>query len=199
MTRAPRGTVVPHREGQRPTVGARRANRPAVRVRPFVAALLAVPPLLLPAGRCLAQTEEPARPATAGRLEAVVRDLEPDQRLRLQLSGTGQRLEGRYLGPDDDGSLRLTSGERVVRAPLVEIDGLWTRGRSTVKGAAIGGIAGLVGGALYGAAISEVTCAESSCTTLGLMAAVGGLGAAGGAAVGALVGLAIPSWKLRFP
>ncbi len=52
---------------------------------------------------------------------------------------------------------------------------------------------------LYGAAISEVTCAESSCTTLGLMAAVGGLGAAGGAAVGALVGLAIPRWKQRFP
>jgi len=46
---------------------------------------------------------------------------------------------------------------------------------------------------------ASVTCAESSCTTLGLAAAVGGIGAAGGAGVGALVGLAIPSWKLRFP
>jgi hypothetical protein len=54
-------------------------------------------------------------------------------------------------------------------------------------------------GATYGALISDVTCAESSCTTLGLAAAVGGIGAAGGAAVGALVGLAVPSWKLRFP
>jgi ABC-type branched-subunit amino acid transport system permease subunit len=47
--------------------------------------------------------------------------------------------------------------------------------------------------------ISEVTCAESSCTTLGLVAALGGLGAASGAVLGALVGLAIPRWRLRFP
>ncbi|MEJ2343120.1 MAG: hypothetical protein P8Y10_13080 [Gemmatimonadales bacterium] len=65
--------------------------------------------------------------------------------------------------------------------------------------AVIGGVGGLVIGATYGALISDVTCAESSCTTLGLAAAVGGIGAAGGAAVGALVGLAVPSWKLRFP
>jgi hypothetical protein len=160
---------------------------------------LAVAALVLPGGRCVAQTEEGPEPGDTHRLQVVTQQLKPDERLRLQMAGEGLRLEGRYLGADDDDGLRLTSGERVVRAPLVEIDRLWTRGRSTVKGAAIGGIAGLVGGVLYGAAISEVTCAESSCTTLGLMAAVGGLGAAGGAAVGALVGLAIPSWKLRFP
>lgn len=166
--------------------------------RPFLTGCLAAAALVLPGGRSVAQ-EEGSEPGDTDRLQVVTQQLKPDERLRLQMAGEGLRLEGRYLGSDEDGSLRLTSGERVVRAPLVEIDRLWTRGRSTVKGAAIGGIAGLVGGMLYGAAISEVTCAESSCTTLGLMAAVGGLGAAGGAAVGALVGLAIPSWKLRFP
>ncbi len=167
--------------------------------RPFLTGCLAAAALVLPGGRCVAQTEGGPEPGDTHRLQVVTQQLKPDERLRLQMAGEGLRLEGRYLGADDDGGLQLTSGERVVRAPLPEIDRLWTRGRSTVKGAAIGGIAGLVGGVLYGAAISEVTCAESSCTTLGLMAAVGGLGAAGGAAMGALVGLAIPSWKLRFP
>ncbi len=108
------------------------------------------------------------------------------------------RLEGRYAGTADAG-LALSTDSGIVHARLDEIDRLWTQGRSTAKGALIGGVAGLVIGATYGALISEVTCAESSCTTLGLAAAVGGVGAAGGAAVGALVGLAIPSWKLRFP
>ena len=107
-------------------------------------------------------------------------------------------MEGRYLGMED-GSLLLGTGARGVSMPSAEIGRLWTRGRSTAQGALIGGGAGLVLGAVYGALISEVTCAESSCTTLGLVAAAGGLGAANGAALGALVGLVIPRWRLRFP
>ena len=99
----------------------------------------------------------------------------------------------------ESGSLVLAGGPQEVAVPYVEVERLWTRSRSTGQGAWIGALGGLVIGAVYGVAISEVTCAESSCTTLGVATAMAGLGAAGGAGLGALVGLAIPRWKLRFP
>jgi hypothetical protein len=131
-------------------------------------------------------------------IRLVVSQLEPDSRLRLEVSGSEEQLDGRFLR-GDDGSLVLHTGVDELSAPFEEIERLWTRGRSAGQGAWIGAIGGLVLGVAYGVAISEVTCAESSCTTLGLAAATGGVGAAGGAALGALVGLAIPRWKLRFP
>ena len=154
--------------------------------------------MLLQVGWLGAQTNDGLDAPEPQRLEGVLEQVSPDQRLRLEAGAPGVRLEGRYAGTVD-GRLALVTDGGVVHTRLGEIDRLWTRGRSTAKGALIGGVAGLVIGAIYGALISEVTCAESSCTTLGLAAAVGGIGAAGGAAVGALVGLAIPSWKLRFP
>jgi hypothetical protein len=160
--------------------------------------LLATVSMLVQAGRLSAQTNDGLDAPEPQRLEIVLEQIPPDQRLRLEAGAPGVRLEGRYAGTADAG-LALVTDDGVVHRRLGEIDRLWTRGRSTAKGALIGGVAGLVIGATYGALISEVTCAESSCTTLGLAAAVGGIGAAGGAAVGALVGLAIPSWKLRFP
>jgi len=161
-------------------------------------ALLATASMFLPVERADAQTNEESGPPDPQRLQAVLEQIAPDQRLRLEAGTPGLRLEGRYAGTAD-ARLALVTDGGVVHARLGEIDRLWTRGRSTAKGALIGGVGGLVIGATYGALISGVTCAESSCTTLGLAAAVGGIGAAGGAAVGALVGLAIPSWKLRFP
>ena len=155
--------------------------------------------MLAQVGRLGAQTNEgPGATPEQKRLTAVIALIAPDQRLRLETGAPGIRLEGRYAGAAE-GRLALLTDEGVVDARLGEISRLWTRGRSTAKGALVGGVGGLVIGATYGALISGVTCAESSCTTLGLAAAVGGIGAAGGAAVGALVGLAIPSWKLRFP
>jgi hypothetical protein len=160
--------------------------------------LLATVSMLIQVGRLSAQTDEAPGAPEPQRLEGVLEQVSPDQRLRLEAGAPGVRLEGRYAGTAD-GRLSLVTDGGVVHTRIGEIDRLWTRGRSTAKGALIGGVAGLVIGATYGALISEVTCAESSCTTLGLAAAAGGIGAAGGAAVGALVGLAIPSWKLRFP
>ncbi len=163
--------------------------------------LLAAVPVLLPTV-LLAQTPEgwrdSSQEAGGARLQAVLGRLAPDQRLRIETGDGGATVEGRYLGMED-GSLLLETGARGVRMPSAEIRRLWTRGRSTAQGALVGGGAGLVLGAVYGALISEVTCAESSCTTLGLVAAAGGLGAATGAALGALVGLAVPRWRLRFP
>ena len=154
--------------------------------------------MLVQVGWLGAQANEAPGAPESLRLEGVLEQVSPDQRLRLEAGAPGVRLEGRYAGTAEAGLALVTDGG-VVHTRLGEIDRLWTRGRSTAKGALIGGVGGLVIGAIYGALISDVTCAESSCTTLGLAAAVGGIGAAGGAAVGALVGLAIPSWKLRFP
>jgi hypothetical protein len=153
---------------------------------------------LVAADRVGAQATEEGRAAEPDRLEAVLQRLHSDQLIRLEVGAPGLRLEGRYAGTAD-ARLSLLTHDGIARTRLGEIDQLWTQGRSTAKGALIGGVAGLVIGAVYGALISEVTCAESSCTALGLAAAFGGIGAAGGAGVGALVGLAIPSWKLRFP
>lgn len=145
-----------------------------------------------------AQTAEVQEGAGPEHLAAVLEQVSFDQRLRLETGVPALRLEGRY-GGTDDGKLALRTDEGVVHTRLGEIDRLWTRGRSTAKGALIGGAAGLVIGATYGALISGVACAETSCTALGLAAAGGGIGVAGGAAIGALVGLALPAWKLRFP
>lgn len=175
-----------------------RRSAGGTRARWAASVLPAMVSMLVQVGWMGAQTNEPPGAPESLRLEGVLEQISPDQRLRLEAGAPGVRLEGRYAGTTD-GRLALVTDGGVVHTRLGEIDRLWTRGRSTAKGALIGGVAGLVIGATYGALISGVTCAESSCTTLGLAAAVGGIGAAGGAAVGALVGLAIPSWKLRFP
>lgn len=132
------------------------------------------------------------------RVRSVISQLEPDSRLRLETASSEARLEGRFVR-SDSGSVVFRAGVDEVVAPLGDIERLWTRGRAVGQGAWFGAIGGLVIGVVYGVAISEVTCAESSCTTLGLAAATGGVGAVGGAALGALIGLAIPRWKLRFP
>jgi hypothetical protein len=176
----------------------RRRSAGGTRARWAARVLLATVSMLVQVGWLGAQTNEPPGAPESLRLEGVLEQIPPDERLRLEAGAPGVRLEGRYAGTAD-GRLALVTDGGMVHTRLGEIDRLWTRGRSTGKGALIGGVAGLVIGATYGALISEVTCAESSCTTLGLAAAVGGIGAAGGAAVGALVGFALPSWKLRFP
>ncbi len=163
--------------------------------------LLAAVSVLIPTvllGQAPEGSRESSQEAGSARLQAVLEQLIPDQRLRIETGDGEATVEGRYSAMED-GSLLLRTGASSVGVPTAEIERLWTRGRSTAQGALIGGGAGLVLGAVYGALISEVTCAESSCTTLGLPAAAGGLGAAGGAALGALVGLVVPRWKLRFP
>lgn len=178
---------------------ASRERQGVARMRALGAASLLVA-LLGPA--CLTgQTADPNAPgssADTSRLGPAIRQIEPDDRLRVRLTGAAADVEGRFAGAEGE-TLVLAGGLQQISVPYAEIDGLWTRGRSTVQGMWIGALGGLVIGAVYGAAISEATCAESSCTTLGLAAATAGLGAAGGAALGALIGLAIPRWKQRFP
>jgi hypothetical protein len=79
------------------------------------------------------------------------------------------------------------------------IDAIWTRGRQTWLGAAIGGGIGAILGGLTGSVASglcEYECGDSSDFE---NAVIGGLimGAAGGL-LGALVGTAFPRWSLRY-
>jgi hypothetical protein len=79
------------------------------------------------------------------------------------------------------------------------IDAVWTRGRQTWLGAAIGGGAGMIFGGLFGyvaPGLCEYECGDSSDAENILVGAL--LGGAAGALVGGLIGTAFPRWSLKF-
>ena len=129
----------------------------------------------------------------------VLQRLEAGQRLRVELAE--RRHEGRLVGFHAD-SVVIGSGAAgaYVTVPVGELGRLWTRGNSAGTGALVGGGAGLLVGGLFGAWLGTFACSETSedCALEGALA-VGGLGLAGGAGVGALVGLVIPRWVQRWP
>lgn len=77
------------------------------------------------------------------------------------------------------------------------IDAVWTRGRQTWLGAAIGGGAGVILGGLamwFGSGLCEYNCdSDAGDYALGTL-----LFGGAGAIVGALVGTAFPKWSLRY-
>jgi hypothetical protein len=134
--------------------------------------------------------------------------------LLLEL-GTGDRI--RVLAPPDsmlegrvesvyvqslvlDLDVPASSGDIGLQwtTEMEAIDAVWTRGRQTWLGAAIGAGAGLViGGLTIGVAsgLCEYECGDSSAGDYVL----GGLLFGGaGALVGALVGSAFPRWSLQY-
>ncbi len=82
---------------------------------------------------------------------------------------------------------------------MESIDAVWTRGRQTWLGAAIGGGVGAILGGRVGsvaAGLCEYECGDNSDFENAL---VGGLlGAAAGGLLGALIGTAFPRWSLKF-
>lgn len=135
-----------------------------------------------------------ARPGPATALEK----LEAGQRLRVELV-QGRREEGRFRGLAGD-SLVLGDGRQVTFS-IDELEGIWTRGNSVKAGALIGGGVGLAVGVVVGAWLGDFACAESrdeNCSFAAALA-VGGLGAAGGAGLGAVTGLLVPRWQRRWP
>ena len=112
-----------------------------------------------------------------------------------QASHVAGRNEGRLLqrGPDH---VVLSADPQPLRVAATTIDTLWTRGNAGVTGAIVGGL--LLGtlGAALGAAYPE----ESTDATRGeVMPLAIGVGLAGGAVLGGLIGLAIPKWQRRYP
>jgi hypothetical protein len=158
-----------------------------------VAALLAV--LSAPAA---AQQATPAESLTAARARAIAA-LRPGDRVRLSLAGDGV-VEGRFVGASVD-SVRFADrlGPRAVG--LVTVDGVWTRRRHTLLGAAIGGtVVGVSSGFLF-YAIGAAVCSDGgggchrwAFATLGALG-----GAAAGALIGGALGSALTGWSRRFP
>jgi len=126
--------------------------------------------------------------------------LKPGQLLRVEGARLG-RLEGRFVAVDAS-TLTLTRDSTPTEIRLPDVERLWVRGRATGRGALIGAGIGIVAGAAYGLLIGSIACEPvdgGDCTSAEVAAVMGLLGGAGGAAVGAGVGYAIPIWRLRFP
>lgn len=142
-----------------------------------------------------------AQPADSARTAEPRRALETlslRQRIRIETPLEG-RLEGRFLGLRD-GRFGLRTDETELAVPVDQLRRLWVRGNRAGTGAIVGGAIGAVTGAVLVGTLAEFACAETdeSCGFEG--AVLGGLmfGAAA-AGAGALVGLAIPRWKSRYP
>jgi hypothetical protein len=145
----------------------------------------AVPALILAAtlwaAPATAQNAASPLPVASGELARL---LATDQMVRVQTT------DGRY---QTGRNLAINSRE-IQRA--------WVRGKSTKTGAIVGGITGLVGGALIGYLVtnpSSSPCDANNCTRTGVTVISGLLGAAAGTGAGAIVGSLIPKWRLRFP
>lgn len=118
---------------------------------------------------------------------------------RIRVATADSLLVGVLVEVDSAAVALAGPGER-RRVPLAAVTGIWTRRRATKLGALVGGSTGMLLGSIFGAAIGEIACAETGggCTVEAALV-LGALTGAGGAGVGALVGLAIPRWKRRFP
>jgi hypothetical protein len=145
------------------------------------------------AGMLAAQVPDSA--AGAGATPAAL-GVRPGRTARVAVPGEG-RVAGTVTSTGQDGfTLATPGGER--RFPALP-DTLWTRERAVVPGIVVGGIVGAASGVLLGLfanAICEYDCNDSATGDAALGALVVG---AGGAALGALIGAAIPRWKRRVP
>ena len=140
-----------------------------------------------------------------GDLSSLLLELDTGQRIRV-LAPPDTVVEGRVAsvyvqslvlnleapGPGAEGASEWTS-------EIESIDAIWTRGRQTWLGAAIGGGIGAVLGGLTGAVaagLCEYECGDNSDFE---NAVIGGLlGGAAGGLLGALIGSAFPRWSLQF-
>ena len=129
--------------------------------------------------------------------------LEVGQHVRVDVNRIG-RVEGRFRTVDGT-TLTLDRDDVPVEVRLPDMERLWTRGRATGRGAIIGASVGVISGILIVLKFANETCAEEDVIGCGLphiagvAAGAGIVGAAGGAALGAGIGFAIPTWRLRFP
>lgn len=145
--------------------------------------------LTIAAGTLEAQDPE------AGFAAGAALGVKPGKSVRVAVPGEG-RVTGAVRTSDANGLVLQTAGGPRTFATLP--DTLWTRERAIGAGAIVGGIAGIGGGIFLGL-IANALC-EYDCGSPAADAAVGALvtGVAG-AALGTLVGAAIPRWQRRVP
>lgn len=128
--------------------------------------------------------------------QTAFESLSDSQWIRLKVPHVAGRYEGRLIqrGPDH---LVLSADPEPLRVPATTIDTLWTRGNAGVTGAVVGGLFfGALGAALGASAVGEST--EDVTKAEGALI-VGGVGLAGGAVLGGLIGLFTHKWNRRYP
>jgi hypothetical protein len=116
----------------------------------------------------------------------------------------GLEYEGRWQGSDSDSIyLAVPDMEQWQTLPAEDVEAIWIRGRATATGAKTLGIGGALIGFVYGLLIAAYltdTDPDGSdvLPIVGLTSLTALAGAAGGSAVGALVGTALPRWHLVY-
>ena len=129
--------------------------------------------------------------------ESAVEAVKVGESVRLDVLSIG-RMEGRFLATNDSMFVLARNGES-AQVQLGDIERLWVRGRSTGRGAWIGAAVGVVVGVIAGLVLVEAYCYDDNCSDGEIVAVTGLVFGAGGTVVGAGIGFAIPTWRLRFP
>jgi hypothetical protein len=141
-----------------------------------------------------ARAQEPDTLSAAQRAGLALARLGDGQWVRLRGSRVGL-IEGSVVSSSPTLVTLRTDGLR-VEVPAPGVDSLWVLGSHAGSGALIGGAVGGIGlGVLAAAVANSFNC--KSCTSD--VAEVRLVGAAGGALIGALIGAAVPKWRLRVP
>jgi hypothetical protein len=121
--------------------------------------------------------------------------IKPGRTVRVALPGEG-RVSGQVQAVGSSGlTLETATGPRTLAALP---DTLWTRERAVLPGTIVGGTAGVLGGVFLGLlanALCEYDCGSAAAYAVGGGVLVG----VAGAALGTLVGAAVPRWKRRLP
>jgi hypothetical protein len=136
-------------------------------------------------------------PATAQAPGAPVRhpafeQLQENRWIRLAGPEIGRR-QGRVSGHTPT-EVVLAAEPEPLRLPATAVDTVWTRGRHTVAGLIAGAV---IFGALGAAAGTEL--GEENAGSARNVIGMAGVGALGGALLGAAIGTAIPRWHRHFP
>ena len=160
---------------------------------------LVVTGLSLPSGLAAQESGAPA---------ALLLEMDTGDRIRV-LAPPDTMVEGRVASVyvrsivlNLDGAAPAGEGAYTWSSDFESIDAVWTRGRQTWLGAAIGGGVGAILGGLAGAVApglcENTTCGSSDNSDFENILIGSLLGGAAGGLVGALVGTAFPRWSLRY-
>ena len=118
----------------------------------------------------------------------------------IRVGTRSSQLHTGRLADFDAVILRLESEDApLLTVPLDEIRSLRVRGRATKTGAVIGGVAGLAFGVLAGVFVAKIADEEGDPEYAKAIAGVGAFFTVVGAGTGAIVGSAIPKWRLKWP
>ena len=139
-----------------------------------------------------AQQSDTSPPRT--RAARALAGLESGQHVRIRTNPDGL-VEGRVLSTSES-FVTIHSAGSATKIPTESVDSLWVRSAHAGRGALVGSATLGLGFGALAASVCPRECDISSGTAF---VRGGVVGVALGGAIGALVGLAVPSWRLRLP